>query len=60
MLFSVDNGVYKLTNCFNWNVYCSILDDERILVFVQPIYSITEEKFKTGETLMRMNISGKM
>lgn len=36
------------------------LDDERILVFVQPIYSIAEGKFRTGEALMRMKIDGKM
>ncbi len=36
------------------------LNDERILVFVQPIYSIADGKFKTGEALMRMKIDGKM
>lgn len=36
------------------------LDDERVLVYIQPIYSISEHKFKTGEALMRMKINDKM
>ncbi len=36
------------------------LDDERVLLFVQPIYSIAQDKFCTGEALMRMKIDGKM
>lgn len=36
------------------------LDDDRVLVFVQPIYNIHREAFMTGEALMRMKIDGKM
>lgn len=34
------------------------LSDERVVVMIQPIYSIKEEKFKTGEALMRLTSFG--
>lgn len=35
------------------------LDDERVEVFIQPIYDLSTESFRTGESLMRMQIDGK-
>lgn len=36
------------------------MDDERVLCFIQPIHDIASESFKTGESLMRMKLKGKM
>lgn len=36
------------------------LDDERVLCYVQPIYSVADQKFHTCEALMRLRINGKM
>lgn len=34
------------------------LDDERILLYVQPIHDINKNEFRTGESLMRLKIDG--
>lgn len=34
------------------------LDDDRVKVLVQPIFSVSENKFKTGEALMRLSLDG--
>ncbi len=34
------------------------LDDERILLYIQPIFKISANDFRTGETLVRMQIDG--
>jgi len=36
------------------------LDDERVVCFIQPIHNISTQSFRTGESLMRMNLNGKM
>ena len=35
------------------------LDDERVICFAQPIYSIAEGAYRTAEALMRMELNGK-
>lgn len=36
------------------------LDDEHVLCYAQPIYSVENNKFCTAESLMRLQIDGKM
>lgn len=36
------------------------LDDERVVLYIQPIYKIAEDDFRTGESLMRLRIDGEM
>lgn len=36
------------------------LDDERVQVFIQPIYCIQSDTFRTGESLMRLKLDGQM
>lgn len=35
-------------------------DDERILCYAQPIFSVEKEEFRSAEALMRLEIDGKM
>lgn len=36
----------------------SDLDDERVLCYAQPIFSVKEKKFRTAEVLMRLSLDG--
>ncbi len=36
------------------------LDDERVLCFAQPIYSVEHKTFRTAEALMRLQLDGKI
>jgi len=36
------------------------IEDDRVICFVQPIHSISNDSFKSGEALMRMQVDGKM
>lgn len=36
------------------------LDDERVLCYVQPIYSVKDGKFHTAESLMRLQLEGEI
>ena len=36
------------------------LDDERIIVYAQPIYSVDKECFRVAEALMRIRVNGRM
>ncbi len=36
------------------------LDDERVLCYTQPIYSVKDGRFKTAEALMRLKLDGKI
>ncbi len=36
------------------------LDDERVICFAQPIYSVDHNSFRTAEALMRLQLDGKM
>lgn len=36
------------------------IDDERILLYLQPIYKLEPKGFRTAESLMRMQIAGEM
>ncbi|WP_022759835.1 EAL domain-containing protein [Butyrivibrio sp. AD3002] len=35
-------------------------EDERIICYAQPIYSVDKDEFRSAEALMRLNIDGKM
>lgn len=34
------------------------IDDERVLLYIQPIFNLKHNEFKTGEALMRLKIDG--
>lgn len=36
------------------------LDDERVICFAQPIYSVERKSFRTAESLMRLKLNGEM
>ena len=36
------------------------INDERVQVYIQPIYDISKDTFRTGESLMRMKIDDKL
>ncbi len=64
-ILTVENGdavMFKRRLFIEKNLYeiqqKNELDDERIQLLIQPIYSIKENDFRTGETLMRMEIEG--
>lgn len=50
---TVERALWDITGTGN-------LDDERVLLFIQPIFNIKHNEFKTGEALMRLNIDGKI
>lgn len=51
--YRVEQLLYQIRNSGD-------LDNDSVQVLIQPIYSIEEGKFRTGESLMRLTMDGKM
>lgn len=52
-MYRVEQLLYSIRNSND-------LDNENVQVMIQPIYSVKDQCFKTGESLMRLMMDGKM